>query len=352
MTTLDSYITLGRSGLRVSPYCLGTMTFGEENGWGASVAESEAMLDGYLDRGGNFVDTANVYTGGHSEQILGDALAARPGTRDRIVLASKFFANLEPGNPNGGGTGRKALLGALHNSLRRLRTDYLDIYWIHNWDARTPINETLRTLDDLVTAGLVKREQGRGTFVMRPKVAKQMAMTSFTDGMRERGLTPGSDVTGFRRLRATAVQARALRIPTGEAVFRFTRLRSADGEPVGLETTWVAAEHVPGLERADLRGSWYELLDERYDIQVLTGTSIVEIGYAAERDAQLLGCEVGAALLRIETTSYAANGRIVDFGIDLFRGDRYSLVTYRMPNLGFRGASDRQRVMSAAPTSA
>lgn len=156
MTTLDSYITLGRSGLRVSPYCLGTMIFGEEHGWGASVAESEAILDSYLDRGGNFVDTANVYTGGRSEEILGDALAARPGARDRIVLGSKFFANLEPGNPNGGGTGRKALLGALHNSLRRLRTDYVDIYWIHNWDARTPIDETLRTLDDLVTAGTIR----------------------------------------------------------------------------------------------------------------------------------------------------------------------------------------------------
>jgi aryl-alcohol dehydrogenase-like predicted oxidoreductase len=156
MTTLDSFITLGRSGLRVSPYCLGTMTFGEDHGWGASVADSEAMLDTYLDRGGNFVDTANVYTGGHSEEILGDAFAARPGLRDRIVLASKFYANLDPGNPNGGGTGRKALLGALHNSLRRLQTDYLDIYWIHNWDARTPLEETLRTLDDLVTAGTIR----------------------------------------------------------------------------------------------------------------------------------------------------------------------------------------------------
>ena len=214
-----------------------------------------------------------------------------------------------------------------------------------------------RAMDDLVTAGLVKREQGRGTFVMRPKVAKQMAMTSFTDGMRERGLTPGSDVIGFRRLRATAVQARALRIPTGEPVFRFTRLRSADGDPVGLETTWVAAAQVPGLERSDLRGSWYELLDERYAIQVQTGTSIVEVGYAGDRDARLLGCEPGAALLRIETTSYGPNGRIVDFGVDLFRGDRYSLVTYRMPQLNFGPATFgtvnfRPRALPAATGSA
>jgi aryl-alcohol dehydrogenase-like predicted oxidoreductase len=156
MTTLDSYVTLGRSGLRVSPYCLGTMTFGEDHGWGASEAEAEAMFDLYLDRGGNFVDTANVYTGGHSEAILGELLKARPGRRDRLVLASKFFSNLWPGDPNGGGTGRKALIGALHDSLRRLRTDYLDIYWIHNWDRRVPIEETLRTLDDLVREGAIR----------------------------------------------------------------------------------------------------------------------------------------------------------------------------------------------------
>jgi GntR family transcriptional regulator len=209
-----------------------------------------------------------------------------------------------------------------------------------------------RAMDELVSAGLVKREQGRGTFVMRPKLATQTAMTSFTDGMRERGLTPGSDVIGFRRLRATSVQARALRIPTGEPMFRFTRLRSADGEPVGLETTWVAAAQAPGLERADLHGSWYELLDERYDIQVLTGTSIVEVGYADDRTARLLKCDAGAALLRIETTSYGPNGRIVDFGLDLFRGDRYSLVTYRMPQIGFRAARDRHQSVTATPTTA
>lgn len=156
MTTLDSYITLGRSGLRVSPYCLGTMTFGEDQGWGAPVETSEAMLTTYLERGGNFIDTANIYTNGHSEKIIGDYLAARPGLRDRIVLGTKFFANLQPGDPNGGGTGRKALLDQLHHSLRRLRTDYVDIYWVHNWDQRTPIEETLRTLDDLVRAGTIR----------------------------------------------------------------------------------------------------------------------------------------------------------------------------------------------------
>jgi aryl-alcohol dehydrogenase-like predicted oxidoreductase len=156
MTSLDSYITLGRSGLRVSPLTLGTMTFGEDWGWGASPETSEAILAEYLDRGGNVVDTANIYTNGHSEKIVGDFFAARSGLRERIVLSTKFFANLHPGDPNGGGGGRKALIAQLEDSLRRLQTDYVDLYWLHNWDRRAPIEETLRALDDLVAAGKVR----------------------------------------------------------------------------------------------------------------------------------------------------------------------------------------------------
>jgi aryl-alcohol dehydrogenase-like predicted oxidoreductase len=156
MTSLDSYITLGRSGLRVSPLTLGTMTFGEDWGWGASPETSEAILAEYLDRGGNVVDTANLYTNGHSEKIVGDFFAARSGLRERVVLSTKFFGNLYPGDPNGGGGGRKALIAQLEQSLRRLRTEYVDLYWLHNWDRRAPIEETLRALDDLVTAGKVR----------------------------------------------------------------------------------------------------------------------------------------------------------------------------------------------------
>jgi aryl-alcohol dehydrogenase-like predicted oxidoreductase len=156
MTSLDSYITLGRSGLRVSPHSLGTMTFGEDWGWGASPETSEAILGAYLERGGNVVDTANIYTNGHSEKIVGDFFAARPGLRERVVISTKFFANLHPGDPNGGGGGRKALIAQLDESLRRLQTDYVDLYWLHNWDRRAPIEETLRALDDLVTAGKVR----------------------------------------------------------------------------------------------------------------------------------------------------------------------------------------------------
>lgn len=153
---LDHYVTLGRSGLRVSPFCLGTMTFGEDWGWGASESVSGEILDRYLDLGGNFVDTANFYTHGHSERILGDRLGSRPSRRQRIVLATKFFSNLFTGDPNGGGGSRKSMTAALEESLRRLRTDYVDLYWLHAWDRFTPVEETMRALDDCVRAGKVR----------------------------------------------------------------------------------------------------------------------------------------------------------------------------------------------------
>lgn len=153
---LTDYVTLGRSGLRVSPLCLGAMTFGSDWGWGADVAESEAMIHRYLDAGGNFIDTANGYTRGHSEVIIGDLLAGSPGLRDRTVLATKFSTNLYPGDPNAGGASRKNILASCDESLRRLRTDYIDLYWMHFWDPHTPIDETMRALDDLVRAGKVR----------------------------------------------------------------------------------------------------------------------------------------------------------------------------------------------------
>ena len=154
--SLSHYVSLGRSGLRVSPYCLGTMTFGDDWGWGSSVQESEAVLERYLALGGNFIDTANGYTKGHSEAILGEWFARHPGKRDRLTLATKFVATLYPDDPNGGGAGRKAIHDQLHHSLKRLKTDYIDLYWMHVWDRFTPIEETLQTLDDLVRAGKIR----------------------------------------------------------------------------------------------------------------------------------------------------------------------------------------------------
>jgi aryl-alcohol dehydrogenase-like predicted oxidoreductase len=153
---LDHYLTLGHSGLRVSPFCLGGMTFGEDLGWGASVETSGAIIDRYLELGGNFLDTADGYTKGHSETIIGAHLARDRTKRDRVVIATKFSANLYPGDPNGGGSSRKAVMAACEQSLRRLQTDYIDLYWLHNWDRHTPIEETVSVLQDLVQAGKVR----------------------------------------------------------------------------------------------------------------------------------------------------------------------------------------------------
>jgi len=153
---LNHYLTLGRSGLRVSPLCLGGMTFGEDWGWGSSVKDSERILDRYVELGGNFIDTANAYTKGHSEAIIGDHIGQHASKRDRLVIATKFLSNLYNGDPNGGGSNRKSVIGACEQSLRRLKTSYIDLYWMHAWDATTPIDETMRALDDLVRDGKVR----------------------------------------------------------------------------------------------------------------------------------------------------------------------------------------------------
>jgi aryl-alcohol dehydrogenase-like predicted oxidoreductase len=153
---LDHYVTLGTSGLRVSPFCLGGMTFGEDWGWGSGVAETEAIISRFLERGGNFIDTANGYTKGHSEKIIGDCIGRDAARRDRVVIATKFFVNLYAGDPNGGGASRKAIATSCEQSLRRLQTDYIDLYWMHSWDKFTPIEETMRALDDLVRSGKVR----------------------------------------------------------------------------------------------------------------------------------------------------------------------------------------------------
>ena len=153
---LNSYVTLGHSGLRVSPFCLGGMSFGEDLGWGSSVQDSEAIIDRYLQDGGNFIDTANIYTKGHSEKIIGDFFAKHKAKRERTVIATKFFCNLYAGDPNGGGGSRKAIIAQCDESLRRLQTDYIDLYYLHNWDRFTPVEETMSALNDLVQSGKVR----------------------------------------------------------------------------------------------------------------------------------------------------------------------------------------------------
>ena len=146
------YKLLGRSGLRVSELCLGTMTFGEEWGWGADKKESRRMFDAFLEAGGNFIDTANRYTEGTSEKLVGEFMADR---RQEIVLATKYTLYMKQGAPNSAGNHRKNMVQALENSLKRLKTDYIDLYWLHAWDYLTPVDEVMRAFDDMVRAGKV-----------------------------------------------------------------------------------------------------------------------------------------------------------------------------------------------------
>ena len=151
MNTMN-YQLLGKSGLRVSDFCLGTMTFGDDWGWGAAKDEARKMYDASREAGGNFIDTANVYTNGTSESFLGEFME---GHRQSVVLATKY-SNAAPGtDPNAGGNHRKSMVQAVEASLKRLRTDYIDLYWVHIWDQITPVEEVMRGLDDLVREGKV-----------------------------------------------------------------------------------------------------------------------------------------------------------------------------------------------------
>ncbi|NYI05992.1 aldo/keto reductase [Allostreptomyces psammosilenae] len=150
--TLDTYRLLGRSGLRVSPLALGAATFGTEWGWGAERDEARRLFDLYVERGGNFVDTANTYTDGSSERMLGEFTRGR---RESLVLATKYTTLRRPGDPNSGGSHRKSLFASVEASLRQLDTDYIDLLYLHVWDSTTPVEEVLRGMDDLVRQGKV-----------------------------------------------------------------------------------------------------------------------------------------------------------------------------------------------------
>jgi aryl-alcohol dehydrogenase-like predicted oxidoreductase len=150
--SLDRYRLLGGSGLRVSPLALGTMTFGTGWGWGAEPDEARRMFDLYVERGGNFIDTANNYTGGTSERLVGEFAQNR---RERLVIATKYSCWTREGDPNSGGNHRKSMVASVESSLRNLGTEYVDVLYLHVWDGTTPVEEILRGLDDLVRSGKV-----------------------------------------------------------------------------------------------------------------------------------------------------------------------------------------------------
>jgi aryl-alcohol dehydrogenase-like predicted oxidoreductase len=155
---MDQYYLLGRSGLRVSRLALGTMNFGTGGfhaAYGKTEDEARPVFRRYVEAGGNFIDTADFYTAGQSETILGN-LIREAGARDRLVLTTKFTNSVDPGDPNAGGNGRKHMIRSVEASLRRLQTDYLDLFLVHTWDRITPVEEVVRTLDDLTRAGKIR----------------------------------------------------------------------------------------------------------------------------------------------------------------------------------------------------
>ena len=146
------YKLLGNSGLRVSELCLGTMTFGEDWGWGASLDECKTIYEAFREAGGNFIDTANIYTNGTSEKYVGELIASE---REAIVVATKYSNGTPSSDPNGAGNHRKRMVQSVEASLKRLNTDYIDVLWAHAWDFTTPPEEVMRSFDDLVRAGKV-----------------------------------------------------------------------------------------------------------------------------------------------------------------------------------------------------
>ena len=148
-----NYKLFGKSGLRVSELCLGTMTFGEEWGWGSNKEESRKIFDAFAEAGGNFIDTADGYTDGTSEKMVGEFAKSN---REHFVIATKYTFNaFKPNDPNGGGNHRKHMVEAVNASLRRLDMEYVDLLWMHVWDELTPIEEVMRAFDDLIRAGKV-----------------------------------------------------------------------------------------------------------------------------------------------------------------------------------------------------
>ncbi|MBO1040861.1 aldo/keto reductase [Brucella pituitosa] len=159
--SLDHYFLLGRSGLRVSRFALGAMTFGNGGvrgiggSWGTDEDNARTIFNRYLEMGGNFIDTADSYGAGLSETLVGK-FVTETASRDRVVIATKYSNNLQPGNPNAGGNGRKNMMRAVEQSLNRLKTDYIDLYMVHTWDGMTPVEEVMRGFDDLIRAGKIR----------------------------------------------------------------------------------------------------------------------------------------------------------------------------------------------------
>jgi len=182
-----------------------------------------------------------------------------------------------------------------------------------------------RAMDDLVVEGVVTRRRGAGTYLTRPRLSRRLAMTSFTEDMIRRGRVPSTRTLEFRQRRADRAASQQLRVPIGEPVFAFSRLRLADGQPMAIESSMIQCSLVPGLTAEDLEGSWYGLLADRYGIHVESASFNVEPILPAARIASWLEVPTTQPCLRLKIESLDGRGRIVEAGEATFRGDTYSL---------------------------
>jgi DNA-binding GntR family transcriptional regulator len=197
-----------------------------------------------------------------------------------------------------------------------------------------------RAMDDLVLQDLLVRRQGSGTFTSRPKVSRRLAMTSFSEEMRRRGMRPASRTLELRRRRGDRARCRLLRIPAGELIVEFVRLRLADDAPMALERTFVPDSYVPGLSIDDLDNSWYELLSTRYGTDIVTGTCHMDPVLPDQRTAEHLRITVSQPCLRIRGISLDAQGRVMESCEATYRGDRYAITAdLRRPSRAHRSDS-------------
>ncbi|MDF5757651.1 GntR family transcriptional regulator [Spongiactinospora sp. TRM90649] len=192
---------------------------------------------------------------------------------------------------------------------------------------------TLRkAIDRLVLEDLLERRQRRGTYTCRPRVRRPLTITSFTEEMTRRGIKTTSRTLALRRMRATTEVSRRLRVPQGESVIRFTRLRQGDGEPVAIETNYVPAGPFQDLTEEDLDGSWYAVMAEKYGVDISAGTAEIQPALPDERTAELLGITVGDPCFRICTTVRDRKGRVIEYGESIYRGDYYTITVDLMPS--------------------
>ena len=199
---------------------------------------------------------------------------------------------------------------------------------------------TLRAaLDELVRDGYLDRRHGSGTYVTEPKIAQPLTLTSFSDDMRRRGMTPGSKTLELTTILAGARLSHRLGVPPEARLVRVKRLRLADNIPMAMEVLHVAEQLVPGLTRADFERSFYELLRQRYGITIASGTQSIEPTLTNEEESQVLGVPLHTPAFLFERTTVSESGRIIEFVRSIYRGDRYRLVADLVPQRSRNGRS-------------